>query len=331
MTSNLYDTLGVSKTANDTEIKKAYRSLSLKYHPDRNRSAEAQEKMQTINDAYDILKDSSKRRQYDMELRLGVSGLDFNNFGGVPPPMNDLFEMLFSGGLGGSVNMEEMPEIHIFHGGSPFGGTASGFGNMGSSGLHNSLKNPLFKQFQDQMLFSTPKPIHQTISLTYMQAFQGCQLPLEIQRETYVGDMVINEEETVYVSVPPGADDNEMITLKEMGNTNKKNKKGDIKVTIKLEKDPLFSRKGLDLICHKQVTLKEALCGFQFEISHLNGKLLSLNNHKNKAIIHPRFRKTVPNLGFIRGQTKGNLIIEFDVLFPESLNEEQINILEKIL
>ena len=95
MENNYYDTLGVSQNASDNEIKKAYRSLSLKYHPDRNKTVEAQTKMQNINDAYSILGDSSKRKQYDLELKLGARGMSFPGFNGVPPPMNDLFEMFF--------------------------------------------------------------------------------------------------------------------------------------------------------------------------------------------------------------------------------------------
>lgn len=320
MENNYYDTLGISQKSSDNEIKKAYRSLSLKYHPDRNKTVEAQTKMQNINDAYSILGDSSKRKQYDLELKLGARGMSFP---GVPPPMNDLFEMFFQQGLGG-FHEENMPEIHIFHGaggGNPFGGP----------GFANPMQNPIFKQFQETMLYSAPKPIHHSLTITYEQAFYGCQLPIEIERETYIGDMMINEEETLYVTIPPGIDENEMITLKDKGNINKKQKKGDIKVNIKLEKSSLFSRSGLDLIFHKKVTLKEALCGFQFEIPHLNGKMLALNNIKNKAVIKPRFRKIVPNLGFQRERTKGSLIIEFDVTFPDSLSEEQIQILEKIL
>lgn len=323
MENNYYDTLGVSQNASDNEIKKAYRSLSLKYHPDRNKTVEAQTKMQNINDAYSILGDSSKRKQYDLELKLGARGMSFPGFNGVPPPMNDLFEMFFQQGVGGFQD-DIMPEIHIFHGPggpNPFGG----------QGFANPMQNPIFKQFQETMLYSAPKPIHYSLSITYEQAFYGCQLPIEIERETYVGDMLINEEETLYVTIPPGIDENEMITLKDKGNINKKQKKGDIKVSIKLEKSPLFSRNGLDLIFHKKVTLKEALCGFQFEIPHLNGKMLALNNIKNKAVIKPQFRKIVPNLGFERERNKGNLIIEFDVTFPESLSEEQVQILERIL
>jgi len=327
MESNLYSTLGVSQNASDNEIKKAYRSLSLKYHPDRNRSHEAEQIIRNINDAYGVLGDPSKRKQYDLELKLGVRHGDLP--GGMPPPMSELFEMFFQKGMGegGSspfsvFSEDDMPEIHIF----------SGLGGGGASpfGLGNAFKSPIFKQFQEG-LFNAPKPISKTLTISYEQAYHGCQLPIEIERETYIGDMIINEEETLYVSILPGIDENEIITLKGKGNINKKQKKGDVKVSIKLESNPLFSRNGLDLIYHKQVSLKEALCGFQFEIPHLNGKMLALNNIKNRAIIRPRFRKIVPNLGFEREQSKGSLIIEFDVVFPEQLSEEQIQIIEKVL
>jgi DnaJ family protein B protein 4 len=317
MENDLYKTLGVSKNASDAEIKRAYRSLSLKYHPDRNPSPEAHEKIRIINDAYDVLSDTSKRKRYDMEQQLGPQFFDFPGNGGAPPPMSDLFEMLFQMH---PPSPHDMPEIHIFQA-----------GDLPQNLFSKSMNHPLFKQFQDTTLFNTPKAVQKTLTISYLQAYQGCNLPIEIERELYVGDTNICEEETLYVSIPPGIDENEIITLKEKGNVNKRNKKGDVKVNIKLEPHPQFQRKGLDLIYKKQVSLKEALCGFTFEIEHLNGKLLSLNNKKNRAIIAPQFRKSVPNLGFERENSKGALIIEFDVLFPTSLKEEQIQILEKVL
>ena len=81
MSNSLYSTLGVSKNANESEIKRAYRALSLKYHPDRNNTNEAESKIREINEAYDVLGDSSKRKLYDMEKQMGGNLFDFQNTG----------------------------------------------------------------------------------------------------------------------------------------------------------------------------------------------------------------------------------------------------------
>jgi DnaJ family protein A protein 2 len=95
--------------------------------------------------------------------------------------------------------------------------------------------------------------------------------------------------------------------------------------------DTPFIRKGLDLYFSKNLTLKEALCGFAFEIMHLNGKRLSLNNTTNPTVIKPGFKRVVTNLGLTRENVTGNLIIDFDVEFPEHLTVEQIEKLKEIL
>ena len=313
MSNSLYKTLGLSKSATEPEIKRAYRALSLKYHPDRNHSNEAESKIREINEAYDILGDSSKRKQYDMEEQMGGNLFDFQNTGGLPP-MNDLFEMLFKIP---TMNGAEMPEIHVFR--------------EGGGRFRNPMTNP-FKQFQTtSSVISTPIPIHISLPITYLQAFQGSSLPIEVDREIFIDDVKIHEEETLYVTIPPGIDDNEIITISGKGNVNSSNTKGDVKIAVKLIDDSVFTRRGLDLIFKKTISLKESLCGFSIDINHLNGKILSLNNQTNRAIVSPRFRKTVPNLGFERGTSKGALIIEFDVKFPDKLSEEQIKVIDSVL
>lgn len=317
MNHSLYETLGVLKNASESDIKRAYRSMSLKYHPDRNQTSEAAEKMRNINEAYDVLGDSTKRKRYDMEQQIGDSNIfDFQHRGGVPPPMSELFEMLFQIP---SMHTNERPEIHIFRDG-PGGMRAPPNGG-----------NSMFRQFQSNTTVTPPVPIQTAITISYEQAYAGCSLPIEIDRELVIGDSKIRETETLYVSIPQGIDENEIITLKEKGNVNKNQVKGDIKVVIKLENRTAFVRNGLDIIFKKVITLKESLCGFSFEIQHLNGKTFSLNNKTNKAIVHPHFRKVVPNLGFVRENKMGNLVIEFDVKFPETLTEAQTQKLEQIL
>jgi DnaJ-class molecular chaperone len=318
MSKSHYKTLGISNSATEPEIKRAYRNLSLKYHPDRNHSIEAESKIREINEAYDILGDSSKRKQYDMGEQMGGNLFDFQNTGGMPP-MNDLFEMLFQIP---TMNGSEMPEIHIFQ---------EGGGMSGGGRFRNPIANP-FKQFQAKSsVIPPPTPIHISLPITYIQAFQGSSLPIEVQRELYIDDMKIHEEETLYITIPPGIDDNEIITISGKGNVNTSNIKGDVKISVKLIDDPVFSRRGLDLIFKKTISLKESLCGFSIDINHLNGKVISLNNKTNRAIVSPRLRKTVPNLGFERGPSKGALIIEFDVKFPDQLSEEQIKVLDGVL
>jgi DnaJ family protein A protein 2 len=139
-----------------------------------------------------------------------------------------------------------------------------------------------------------------------------------------IGELKVQEEETLYINVPAGIDDNEIIMLKDQGHTVNENCRGDIKMVIQVKNETVFKRQGLDLIIKKTISLKEALCGFSFEIHHINGKTLNLNNKTNPTIVKPNYKKTVAGLGMNRDGTYGNLIIEFDVVFPDSLTADQI-------
>ena len=344
--ANYYDTLGVSKTASEVEIKKSYRALSFKYHPDRNPTEEATIKIREINDAYEILSDVSKRKQYDLEQQFanspfGFTGMPFSHnmtnmdeMNGGVGDINQIFSMLFGGGMGHGMGGHGigghgmgMPEIRVFHGGIP--------GHRVHSMNGHSINSQMFRNSPPPPSppppIQKPPPISISIPVTLDQSYHGCTLPIIVERWIMIGEMKINEEETVYITIPSGIDDTEIIVLREKGHVADDYHKGDIKVTIQLQNTTLFRRQGLDLVYKKSISLKEALCGFAFEIEHLNGKLLSLNNKKNKTIVRPNYRKIVPHLGMTRDNACGNLIIEFDIDFPESLTIEQIDGIEALL
>ena len=140
----------------------------------------------------------------------------------------------------------------------------------------------------------------------------------------------VYEKETIYVDVPQGIDENEMLILRDRGNIINEQCKGDIKINILVQNNTAFKRSGLDLILDKTITLKESLCGFIFEIKYLNGKSYTLNNNKGN-IVPPEYKKIYPEMGLKRGEHKGNMIINFHVEFPEKLTDEQIEKLSKIL
>jgi DnaJ family protein B protein 4 len=321
--TDFYNELGVSKDASESDIKKAFRSLSLKYHPDRNPSEDATSKFQAINEAYETLSDSEKRQQYDMQSQFGGGGgmphgMPFG-FGGMPgmpggmpfahmdsmnefSDMNNIFNMFFGGmhgqGQGG-------PGIHIFHG----------------PGMNVRFQTTIQK----------PEAITLTIPLTMEQCYQGCNLPVEIERLLINGNNRETEKEVLHVNIPQGVDTNDGLLIQDKGHIINNSVHGDVKLIFQITNDTEFVRQGLDLVYHKKITLKEALCGFSFEISHLNGKKLCLNNINNPTVIKPNYKKVVPNMGMIRENTTGNMIIEFELDFPEMLTAEQLTALREIL
>jgi DnaJ-class molecular chaperone len=306
-----YEVLGVNPDATETEIKKAYRTLSLKYHPDRNSSAEARNLFPDINEAYETLGDAQKRKRYDIEQK---GGMFMDGIGGEADmsDINQIFSMMFGGGGGG---FGQHPGIRVFRGQHP------GFGGSGDPlGFQN-----IFQAMQK------PPPIIKNIKISMTQAYTGCSLPVEIERWIIENDLKVSETETIYIPIHPGIDDNEIIVLREKGNAVNDSLKGDLKIVIQIDNTTAFRRSGLDLIFVYKLSLKEALCGFSFELNHLNGKVLTLTNFSNKTIISPNSRKILPQLGMTRDKQVGNLILEFDVVFPSSITPEQCATLEQIL
>ena len=103
-----------------------------------------------------------------------------------------------------------------------------------------------------------------------------------------------------------------------------------MKIFIKVLNHTAFKRNGLNLIFEKEISLKEALCGFSFELDHLSGKKYRINNG-NGTVIGTNYQKVVPGLGLKRNGHSGNLVIIFNIKFPEKISLEQVDALNKIL
>jgi DnaJ-class molecular chaperone len=180
--------------------------------------------------------------------------------------------------------------------------------------------------------FQSPPPtIEKTIELTLEQCYRGCSIPVDVEKWSVMNGAKVNEVENMNITFPPGMDEGDTLVLKGKGNALNEQIKGDVHVRIRMINRTPFRRQGLDLIMQKKISLKDALCGFTFDIPHINGKTFALNNTVNPSIIQPGFRKVIPNLGMSKDNITGNLIIELDVEFPDSLTEEQIEKLKTTL
>ena len=272
-----YKILGLPQTASSAEIKKAYRKLSLKTHPDKCKEPGAQERFTTLNNAYAIL--------------CGNADESF-----ATPSSNP-------GSRQETVDIEEIFKM---------------FATGQAGNIFASMQRNLNK----------PVPIIKTIEISLKQAYEGCMIPLEITRVTQ--STGYSETEIIYIDVPQGTDSKEMIICRGKGNLNPDGENGDVKVFIDVTDDEIFSRKGLDLVYTRKISLKEALCGFSFEVHHLNGKTYKINNARG-SVIGVGFGKTVANLGMKRKDKIGSLIIEFDLVMPDKLSEKQIAIIENAL
>jgi len=190
----------------------------------------------------------------------------------------------------------------------------------------------MFYAMNQNQSFSKPLSIVKNISISLSNAYTGTTLPVEIDRWVIQNNTKIFEKETVYVNIPMGIDDGEIIVLREKGNVMSDNSCGDVKICISIAYNEFshFRRNGLDILFEKQISIKDALCGFSFELKHITGKNYTINN-KSGNIIHDGFKKIIPNMGFKRDGHIGALIICFRVVFPEKLDESVVEKLRELL
>lgn len=304
-----YNILGVDKTASQEQIKKAYRKLSLQFHPDK-KTGNA-EKFKQINEAYQILGDGDKKKMYDQQKEGPMPG-EFPSqfFNGNPNNMNhmahnmqdNLFKMFFGHAQQPFHGGMDIPNVQMFRNGIPV----------------------------DMSKFHKPPPIIKTIHIDLKSAYTGINMPIEIERWVMVNNTKQFEKEKMYVPIPPGIDENEIIIMKGKGNYKNETLKGDVKIFIKIKNNSELERDGLNLIYKKDLTLRESLLGFTFSINHISGKTFNLVNDPGK-VITPGFKKVATGMGMERDNMKGDMIIYFNVIFPKNISKEQVEKLKNIL
>jgi DnaJ family protein A protein 2 len=246
------------------------------------------EMFKQINEAYQNLSDDNKRRAYDQSIN--------------PMSAPNIFDMLF-GGLGPGQGMH--PEIHMFHG---------------------NKEMPFPFPFHPP---TKPSPLQISVEITLDQAFTGCSIPVKIERniEHQRHRILQTEEETIYIDIPCGIDNNETIMIANKGNCID-GIVGDIKIVINVKNMSKLERRGLDLYYTHTLTLKEALCGFEAEIEYLQNKSFKIIN--TDFVISPQYKKIIPNMGMKRDKNQGQFIIHFNIIFP-TLSNEKIEQLKNIL
>tara|TARA_Y100000389_G_C17465920_1_gene525521 strand:- start:4286 stop:5248 length:963 start_codon:yes stop_codon:yes gene_type:complete len=317
-----YKTLNVNENAPKEEIKKAYRRLSLQYHPDK--PTGDSEKFKQINEAYQTLGNENKRKQYDMSKNL-PEGLN-NIFGGNggAGPMPDILKMFFGGGIPGMTGMpgmEEMGGLHRMNSNMNMDGNPHVIFSSFPMGRNNNI-NKMFNR--------PPEPIIKTINITLKEAYNGMNYPLEIERFIFKLQTKTIENEKLYITIPKGIDNNECIVLKGKGNIDIENRKGDVKVFIKIDNDTIFKREGLNMIYNTAISLKEALIGFNLQLDHINGKSYTITAG-GINVIKPGSETVIKKMGFYRDNVVGDVIIKFNVIFPRTLNKEQKSKIKDIL
>jgi DnaJ-class molecular chaperone len=347
-----YDVLQLeSQSATPDEIKRAFRRLSMEHHPDKNgNSEESNRAFQEINEAYNVLSDPAKRGNYDFELQMGMGGHGIGGHRGPMHQMHQMHQMHHMGPMGmghmGSVNPLDMlfaamhqqqhhqaqhhhqqqqqhQAQHIFE--TVFGGSGMGMGMGPKIIIHNFTQNMNEQSAATEQSYD----VNIVISLSLPDAFNGVnQRPVPIQ---YEDESHMVHSETILINIPPGIPNGYKVGIPGRGNIvpNSGGRRSTLHLEISIEEHPQFRREGdVDLTVEHRVSLKDALCGFTFELVHLNGRNYKFNCKPCSITGSMNETKVLPGLGY---NESGALKIRFSIDLPTSLTEEQIAALSTIL
>lgn len=335
-----YEILGVPRNATQAEIKKAFRSLALKYHPDRNPgNKEAEEKFKEINEAYSVLSDPEKRANYDRYGRAEGVGAGFGAFTGAG--FGDIFEDIFGDFFGFTGQRRPRPakgndlryDLEITLEESAFGtekeinipkwetcSTCSGSGSKPGKGPVGcpQCKGTGHIRFQ-QGFFSVSKTCG---------SCNGTGKIVTDPCTTCKGDGKVKKVRTLSIKVPPGVDSGSRLRMSGEGDPGVYGgPPGDLYIVIDIRKHPVFLRKGNDIYCQVNISFPQAVLGAEIEVPTLEAPStlkVPPGTQSGKAF-HLR-GKGIPRLG---GHGRGDEIVVVNIEVPKHVTQRQRELLEE--
>ena len=341
-----YDILGTSPTATDDQLKKAYRKLALKFHPDKN--PEGAERFKEISMAYEVLSDEKKRKIYDQggeqALKEGAGGGEFHS------PF-DIFDMFFGGGRRRQPG--EKPRgrdtVHQLKVGLQdlYSGTTKQLsvqrnvicsGCNGIGGKEGSVEK--CKTCQGTGIFIKLRQIGPGMVQQIQQPCHECgQTGEKIKEKDRCkkcnGKKIVREKKIIECDVLKGMKDGQKITFSGEADQAPGTEPGDIVIVLDEQEHPVFQRNGHNLIMKMVITLTEALCGFKRCVETLDGRTLLVVSHPGE-VIKPGEVKAVEHEGmpmYKHNMINGMLLIKFEIKFPEDnwMDSARLIDLEKLL
>lgn len=293
-----YQTLGVDKKASQEEIKKAYRKLAIKYHPDKNQGNKtAEEKFKALSEAYEVLGDPEKRKQYD---KLGANWKQYQQAG---------FDQGPGGGGGRRSTYSYGPEDSDFFGGSGFSDFFESFFGRGSRGASSPFGNTDFE--------FPPGDLTGEIAISLEEAYHGTERIVDLGGEK------------IKIKIKPGAYDGLTLRAKGKGQKSQSGKAGDLHLNIKVLPHPRYERKGDDLHMEAPVDMFNALLGGKQEVDTLSGKInITLKEATQNGKVVRLKEKGMP----VYGKTghHGDLYIKLLVKLPEHISAHQKQLIQKL-
>ncbi|MBT5214251.1 MAG: molecular chaperone DnaJ [Pelagibacteraceae bacterium] len=340
---DFYEILGVQRNASDDEIKKSYRKLAMKYHPDRNKDdKESERKFKETAAAYEILKDPEKKSAYDQyghdAFRQGGGGQGFGDFSGG---FSDIFEEFFGGGFGGgqrqrgpqrgndlrynmSVSLQEAfaskkSQIRIpsYEGCNLCAATGSadksGPSTCATCGGQGKVRST-------QGFFSIERPCPTC-------AGEGSSIKNPCLKCSGTGQ--VKKQKTISVSIPAGVDTGTRIRISGEGEPGQKGAgNGDLYIFVEVQKDKLFEREDENIFCQIPISITTAIIGGDVEVPTIEGKKARLNIPAGTQS-ETQFRLKGKGMSILRQTRRGDMYVEANVEIPVNLTSKQKGILQE--
>lgn len=307
ITDDFYKALGVGEDASESDIKKAYRKLSRKYHPDLNPGDEqAEKKFKEISEAYDVLSDKKQREEYDQIRRYGAAGMGGfggGGFGGgsyTGYPGADAFGGFSNGGAG--INIDDL--LGGLFGGSTGGSrrsagfTSADFGGMGGGGFGGAQH-------------AAPEESTTSTRVTLAQAYTGATVTVFLPDGSHTE-----------ARIPAGIKDGQKVRLRGKGLRG-----GDLKVTVRVSDDSVYSREGNNLVMRAPVTLAEAVDGAVIEVPLPDASTVKLRLAPGQ--VGRRLR--AKGRGFKAKGGDGDLLVIPEIVLPTELSAEAQEAFDKFV
>lgn len=341
MGKDYYRILGIKKGSTDDDIKKAYRKLALKYHPDKNHTPEAESMFKEIAEAYEVLSDKKKRDIYDAYGEEGLKGggtdshtqdggnftytfhgdprATFAQFFGSSNPFATLFNHNDNGTHIFNFDSDQMMGL------DPFSNMGFGTDRMGSffgnqTGAHRKTKE-------------RDPPIEHDLFVSLEEVMSGCEKKLKISRKVIRPDGKSSKEDKILiVNVKPGWKSGTRITFPQEGDQYVDKIPADVIFIIRDRPHAVFKRDGSNLKFLANITLRQALCGCVVSVPTLNGDNLTLS--LVNEVVKPTTVKVLPGYGLPYPKDpakKGDLIVDFDIKFPDKVSKSARDIFVDIL
>lgn len=333
MGKDFYNILGIKKNATDDEIKKAYRRLALKYHPDKNKTPQAEERFKEIAEAYEVLSDKKKRDIFDQYgeegLKGGIPGTTGNDAGGAYTYHGDpraTFAQFFGNADPFGIFFGSGDPSRIFESQTMFMGDDDSF-HPGAAFRTQSFNAPPNRKRQQQ-----DPPIEHDLFVSLEEIDRGCVKKMKISRMSMTTGQPRKEEKVLNITVKPGWKAGTKITFQQEGDQTPGKIPADIVFIIRDKPHSVFKREGSDLRYKAPITLKQALCGTSISVPSLSGERFNLSTHGE--VIKPTTVKRIGGKGlpFPKEPThRGDLIVSFDIKFPDSIQHGAKEILSEIL